>query len=729
MTMKTIFKAIFVFCVAMVISQSMQAQKAKHKLANRYYETYDFKMASEIYKDILSNAKYAKDTLALRQVANCEMKRGQWINAEGYYKQLIETGAAKSSDLHTLAEAQKLQGKLNDALETYKKILALNPSDEIAKNYVENPEFAVRVMRDSTIYTLRNCDINTNASDFAPGFFVNGKIIYSSAKGTSQKNQRIYNWTEQPYLNVYSADINPADSALTNPGLIQNSVNSRYHEGTMTYDPGTNMVYLTRNNFLRGGLKKSKKGKLNLGIYSTKYSTTDQQFESLEPFVHNNKEYSVGHPAFNGSRNRLYVVSDKPGGMGGTDIYYCERQGETWGPMINMGKKINTSANEMFPFFVGDSTLYFSSNGHLSIGGMDVYYTNPFDTLPVRNVGYPANSRYDDFAMICYPGETVGYFSSNRRGGKGDDDIYLYHLHPPTEINVSGVVKDLITLQPIPNAIVTLPAEDGSTIQATTNERGEYNIKVPYKPVITLEANKQGYLPGKSSAKTDPRSAYVEGLDITLQKIDYMTTGKVLYDKDGTPAPGALVELFEINGKDTTKLDSVIIGKTGTYMFPLMKNKKYFTVASKDGYSRMTENISTNDPNNKVHTRDFRLFSLEKGTVVRLDNIYYDYNSDVITPAAAKELDKLVTIMKDNPAMRIELSSHSDSRGGDDYNLKLSDRRAKSAVKYIESQGIAGTRMIAKGYGEQKILNHCKNGVTCTDAEHGFNRRTEFTIL
>lgn len=726
--MKNIFQVVLATVLLMVCSERLQAQKAKHKLANKFYETFDFKQAGNIYKDILSDAKYAKDTLALRRVADCELKRGQWVNAEGYLKQLSETGAAKPADMKMLAEVLKFQGKYDAAIEVYKKILQVNPNDDVAKRYVDHPDFANRIMRDSTIYTLHNAEINSPASDFAAGYFTNGKMVFSSAKGTASNNQRLYNWNEQPYLNLYTCDI-AADSTLKNAVLMSDDVNSRYHEGTMSYDPGTNTIYLTRNNVLKGNVKKSKSSKLNLGIFSAKYLAAEQSFESLTTFPYNNKEYSVGNPALNGSRTRIYFTSNMPGGVGGTDIYYCDKIGEAWSTPINAGKKINTSGNEMFPFVVGDSTLYFSSNGQLCLGGLDVFYTNPFDTTAVKNVGYPANSHYDDLAMVCFPEETVGYFSSNRNNGKGDDDIYKFKIHPPTEVMVTGIVRDMQTLQPLPNTMVTVPSDDGSVLQVLTNERGEYTISVPYKPVIMLEGTKQGYLPTTVNAKTDPRSGYLENVDIKMQKIDYMTTGKVLYDKDSSPAQGAMVELFEILNGDTIPQDSVIIGKTGTYMFPLLKNKTYLTVATKKDYSRLTQNILTNDPDNKILTRDFRLFKLEKGTTVRLDNIYYGYNSDVITTAAAKELDKLVTILKDNPTMRIELSSHSDARGGDDYNLKLSDRRAKSAVNYIVSQGIDGSRMVAKGYGEQKILNKCKNNVECTDEEHGFNRRTEFTIL
>jgi len=424
----------------------------------------------------------------------------------------------------------------------------------------------------------------------------------------------------------------------------------------------------------------------------------------------------------------MYFTSDQPGGSGGSDIYYCDRAGTSWGLPINAGKKINTSGDEMFPFLVGDSMLYFSSTGHLGLGGLDIFYTNPLDTVPVKNIGYPANSHFDDFALICFPTETKGYISSNRAGGKGDDDIYEFDLHPVDTVLVSGVVVDMETLKPLAGVLVTIPTDDGSVIQVLTDENGNYNIKAPYKAEITVEGTKQNYIPGTISGKTDPRSAYLEHMDMKLQKMDYMASGKVLYAENNAPAVGALVMLYELVNGDTVKVDSVIIGKTGTYMFPLIKNKTFLLVASKEEYARQTDSFSTTDPNAKIHSHDFKLFKAKVGEVVRLDNIYYDYKKWDIRPDAGLELNKLVQILKDNPTMKIELGSHSDSRGSDQYNLDLSDKRAKSAAAYIISQGISGDRLYGKGYGESLILNRCKNGVECSDEEHQFNRRTEFKI-
>lgn len=703
------------------------AQRSKMTLADKFYQSFEYRTAGSIYRDVLSNAKYANDSTALRRVADCDRKLGDLISAEGYYKQLMKQNNANQKDMHALAEVLKFQAKYAEALDVYQKILDIYPQDDIAKRYVQNPNFAEEILRDSLIFTLTNSSINSSWSDFAPGVFSADKIIFSSSRNIEQTHERLYPRNEQPYLNVYIASLG-ADSSLSSAEKMSDKINSRYHDGTMTYDPRTNLMYLTRNNYVRGTVAKSKSGRVNLGIYTTKYEAGEQTWGNLEKFPYNNKEYNVGHPALSTNGNRIYFASDMPGGQGGSDLYYCEREGEKWGTPKNIGTKYNTSGDEMFPYVLNDSILYFSSTGHVGLGGLDIFYANLNDELPVKNMGYPANSHYDDLSYICYGSETLGYMSSNRAGGKGDDDIYKVHIQPVDSVQVSGLVTDAVTLEPISNAIVSVPTDDGSTIQVKTDSQGKYIIMVPYKPEITLEANKPGYRSGQVNRNANPRASVMENINIVMEKIDYMVSGRVLYEENDAPAVGALVRLFQIDLKDTLLLDSVIIAAQGTYSFYLEKNKIYQLEASKQDYARQTYRLETTDPNNKAATHDFRLFKAKVGEVVRLDNIYYDYKKWDIRPDAAKELNKLVQILIDNPTMKIELGSHSDARGSDQYNLDLSDKRAKSAASYIISQGISADRLYGKGYGESLILNHCKNDVKCTDEEHQFNRRTEFKI-
>jgi outer membrane protein OmpA-like peptidoglycan-associated protein len=273
---------------------------------------------------------------------------------------------------------------------------------------------------------------------------------------------------------------------------------------------------------------------------------------------------------------------------------------------------------------------------------------------------------------------------------------------------------------------VTITNDDGSVVQALTDNNGKYTIAAPYKPMIQIEGEKDDYEKASVTMPTNPRLTKYTAPELRLKKVDLLAAGKVVYDIDGSPAEGAMLRLINSKG---VAIDTTYAAADGSYKFVIEENSKYVIEASKQDYVLLTKDLSTIGNAAKVINTDFRLFKLEKGTVVRLDNIYYDYGKSDIRADAAVELNKLVRILVDNPKMKIELSSHTDARGGDAYNLKLSDARANSAVKYIISQGITADRLVAKGYGETKLLNQCGNDVKCSEEEHQFNRRTEFKIL
>lgn len=720
--MKNIFRLIITGVILTIATQQGFAQNLKLQVAQSYYDQFDFKNASAIYHDILSNPKYAQDTTTLRLAADCEMKLYNYDEAEKLLTTLCTLPKVKKSDLHNLARVQTIRGKYPEALDTYKKILVLDPSDDLAVEYAATPNFDNRLMRDSSLFEVKNSAINSEKSDFAPAFYSNGKLIFASARGEGPGSSRSYVWNEQPYLNNYIAKIG-ADSSLSGASVMGTDINSRYHEGTVAFSPSDKMLYFTRNNYFKGNLQKAKSGRLYLGIYSGSAMSGD--LDELTPFPHNNREYSLQHPTLSTDGTKIYFSSNMPGGRGGMDLYYCEKKDGAWSEPKNLGK-INSAGDEVFPYLSNDSTLYFSSNGRLGLGGLDIYFVKFDGDSLVQNMGYPANTKSDDFGLILFPDENRGFFCSNRPGGKGDDDIYELRMTPPDSIKISGRVVDIATLKPIKNALVTITNTDGSVVQVMTDNEGDYTMMAPYNKVIQLEGEKKDYEKGTAELQTNPRLTSYFAPEIKLKKIDFLAMGKVLYDADGSPAAGATLRLKDEAGN---VLDSLTVGLDGTYRFSLEDNKKYTIEAYKKEYVLLAKDFNTGDYPNRSVNNDFRLFKLEKGTVVRLDNIYYDYGKSDIRADAGKELNKLVRILQDNPTMKIELSSHTDARGGDAYNLKLSDARANSAVKYIISQGIDGARLVAKGYGETKLLNQCGNDVKCSDEEHQFNRRTEFKIL
>jgi outer membrane protein OmpA-like peptidoglycan-associated protein len=239
-------------------------------------------------------------------------------------------------------------------------------------------------------------------------------------------------------------------------------------------------------------------------------------------------------------------------------------------------------------------------------------------------------------------------------------------------------------------------------------------------------AKKEGFLPTQLQLTADPFSAYIDDADFWMKTFEYAAEGRVIFADNNLPVNKATVTLTDI---ETGETSSITTGSDGKYFFGLMPGKRYKVEAAFEDFLPLSVVVDTRNAPKGSIVNDFKLFKAEKGTVVRLDNIYYDYNKADIRPDAALELDKLIKIMNDNPTMKIELSSHTDSRGSDSYNVELSKKRAKSAVDYMISKGIPKTKLISKGYGETKPLNHCGNDVKCSDEEYQINRRTEFTIL
>jgi outer membrane protein OmpA-like peptidoglycan-associated protein len=375
----------------------------------------------------------------------------------------------------------------------------------------------------------------------------------------------------------------------------------------------------------------------------------------------NSDKYSTGHPSLTIDGSTMYFISDMPGGYGGTDIYVVYKSGNGWGKPINLGYTINTTTDEMFPFIASDGTLYFSSDGLPGLGGLDVFKStkNGTEWTKPENLHAPINSNNDDFAFTIDAKRNQGYLSSNRSGGKGNDDIYAF-----------------------------VPA------------------KAP--------------------------------------QVNCLLKGKITERNTNTPIADATVKLISMsNGME----QSVVTGSDGVYIFDLNPESNYTIYATKKGYFTEVKTLSTigkncSSPLEQNLQIDLSISKIPDGPIKiiagqddnsglplpKINHIYYDFDKADIRPDAQMELDKIVTFMKDNPDMIIELGSHTDSRGKADYNLDLSQRRAASAVAYIVSQGIEQDRISAKGYGESTLVNKCKDGVTCTETEHQQNRRTEFLI-
>ena len=512
----------------------------------------------------------------------------------------------------------------------------------------------------SGVYKIRNLEVNSYDSDFGVTYYGKDKIIFSSTREDSDNSSKKWKGNNQRFLNFYIGEIDDTGDVVSYES-VQGEANTRFHEACATFNKEHTKVYFTRNNYYEDKKSLSKNRIMKLSIYIADVDK-DGKWHNIVPFPYNSKEYNNGHPTLSLDGKTMYFTSDMPGTVGKTDIFKVEiKETGTFSLPENLGGNVNTPGREMFPFIAADGTLYFSSDYHKGLGKLDIFKTDSdeLELAAIQNIGKPFNSRRDDFAFVLNDNLREGYFSSNRPGGRGDDDIYYF----------------------------------------------------------------------KSTEKVEEK----EEAPVVESECTNIIKGVVSDAHEKTPLPGARITILDVKGKELFKTKT---DEEGRYSYTAACNQNYTITASKNLYIDDGLQFKTSKTTGQEITADIALTSevikRDGKILIDIESIYFDYDSSKITKRAAKELDKVIAFMYKYPKVIIEGSSHTDSRGSNAYNLKLSERRAQSTVDYIKRNGhYDASRIYAMGYGETRPVNRCVDGVKprCTDAEHALNRRTEFTIV
>lgn len=370
---------------------------------------------------------------------------------------------------------------------------------------------------------IANLAINTQYSDFSPMFYNDDEMVFSSAMDSSFFNTRRYKYNNQPYLDLYVAKINKESQEVKDAIKFSKKINTKYHEASVTFSPDNQSMYFTRNNYYSKKLKRDKNGNNNLKIYMSK--KVDGEWTEGQELPFNSDDFSTGHPALSPDGKQLYFVSDMPGSLGMTDIFVVDVLGDgQFSEPRNLGPEINTERREMFPF-INEKKLYFSSDGHVGMGGLDIYevsYDGDAGFLEVRNVGQPVNSKKDDFSYIVDEETQKGFFASNRRGGKGDDDIYSFQRLIPEEANenaIAGVVTALVTGEVMPEALVTLLDENNIKLkEVVTGEDGSFVFEdLESSTKYILKTDKDTYFIDEQSVITKENE--LVHADISMKKL------------------------------------------------------------------------------------------------------------------------------------------------------------------------------------------------------------------
>lgn len=805
-------------CLA--VGFNVTAQSALLNAGNRHYESLSFIKAIEAYESALSKGKLAGDEAVVAKIRLGESyaKIKDMQNAERILREVIESGVDLSGEnsevVLKFAQTLASNGKYREAQEMYEEYNRKVGDDPRGKSFSKLYNDVSVLSKNANCYKVDYLSVNTNAAEFSPSYYQNG-LVFVSNRTSAVGVRRVFNWNETPFLDLYhledisalgsgaaglggasdgstlssrrrgvsyvgsdqytppsandsrtvgsyggtnvSLGLGYGDKPQTATDRFSGSLNSKYHEGPTAFFKDGSKVIFTRNNLLNGKTRRSTDGIIKLKLYIA--DADGDGWNNIQELPFNSDEYSTGHPTLSANEDLLFFASDMPGGFGGTDIYVSRYDGANWSAPINLGDRINTKGNEMFPYLDEKDNLYFSSDGHPGLGELDIFFTQ-LEGLNQKgriiNVGAPLNSSKDDFGMVTDGVRQTGYFSSNRKRGGADDDIYRFdrecELKDGCELILA--VYDADSKMPLANIKIIFEDSKGNLQEGITDENGTLVIEdLNPDDEYTFRATREGYEPNTVSFSTEGCDNEASRLEIPmslLKKAEPVTTanklidgsstsgnkvatttkgpciisGRVLTQAENASMEGVLVTLkSECDGSTQTAYTDA----TGYYQFSVTEGCSYTLEGTSTGLGskgKRVRNVSCDQGNVNA---DIYMFG--QGDIVKIDNIYFDYGKCVLRSDARTELDKLVTMMRQYPNMKIELRAHTDSRSSDDFNQKLSEGRAKASANYLFKRGISRSRVEYRGYGETMPVNGCVDGVECSEDQHAANRRTEILIV
>jgi len=633
----------------------VQAQ-AGLKKSDRQYDQWAYIESTHIYEKVLKRGYSSRDLL--EKLGNAYYFNARYTEANQHYERLFsEFGQEELATEYYYRYAQTLQHTGDEAKSKQYYDLFVSKAGGVSQisGFRKNEsELEKQIQANSGRYAeLLNLPINTPYADY--GSFVHeGMLYFTSARDTGSVAKKVHTWTGDAFTNLYSYSLSANAKEKQKVQRLKGDVKSMLNESTAVITKDGQTMYFTRNNILNNTRRYDASKSTRLKIYRAQL--VDGKWKNVEELPFNGDSFNTAHPVLSQDEKLLYFVSDRPGGFGSSDLWRIAiHDNGTFGGPENLGPDINTEARETFPFITANDELYFSSDGRVGLGGLDVYAVKakPDGSFgEIENIGAPVNSNADDFAYYIDPATKKGFFSSNREGGNGNDDIYSF-----TE-------QRSLQLECVQELLITVVDSKMGTIIADAS--------------LTLYDNLYMEL-GTSDQYMD--SGYRFNTEYTCGE-----TYRVKVSKDGY-----------ITKEEVFKLDN----RTGVSERTIVLEHKKTEVKKNDD-----------------------LFK-----VLNLEPIYFDYDKDHIRPDAAIELAKVLAVLEEYPTMKIDVRSHTDSRGSDSYNLKLSERRAHSTAAWITSQGIDASRVIYKGYGETQLVNGCRNGADCSDEQHEQNRRSEFIVM
>ena len=692
--------------------------------ADNYFSKLQYQNAVEFYKRVLErDSSHFKSKLRLAE--SYMILKDPDSSAVWYDKVLSSIDDPSRIDpdhYYNYAQVLSSSERYEEALFWYENYAVLVPDDPRNMDKIQFLNNMDYYLSDSNLYELIVLPFNSDHSDFGVKYYDSGFVFISSRdkRVLLTNNAKSAMSEKESPLNLYYVGIDSLDQ-YQEPDHFQRELKTRFHEGPLAFYTDNKKVIFTRNNYHEGKKTRSILGILNVGLFTAEMDENNN-WKNIEAFEYNHPDYSVGHPSLSEDNERLYFSSNMPGGIGGNDIYVSVRGNGKWGKPINLGPEINTPGDEMFPYISDDSTLYFASDGWGGFGSLDIFRALGQDSVFMSpyNLGFPVNTNKDDFALIINEKERSGYFSSDREGGKGFDDIYAFNIK---SFKIHARVLELFNKEPIPDVLASLININGDTIvQKNSDNNGRFQMDLPFDSEYTIKLNKDEYTQYEYIyLSTLDRKSGIDSPDYYMWKHELFSEGIIFNNETHIPMPHVLVVL---HNKTDNVFDSTFTDDQGKYVFPLLPDKTYDVKADKEGYVAESLPVMTNRVQKGIILNDFVLESefIEKVFV------YYDFDKSNIKSRFHPDLNRMANLLNQYPDTRFFIGAHADARGSNAYNLALSERRANSVKRYMIAKGIDPSRIDIRAFGELLIINRCVDGVNCQEIDHSINRRAELKI-
>lgn len=682
---------ITIFALTATAAWSQHSSAAYRKLADSLYAHHHYQFAADYYQKALKKSPHQGDIML--SLAKSYHNINQIAESEKWFVRAKQNhGRFSIDDYYQFAQVLIVLKKTYTADTLLQHVLENDPDHALASRILSDLRNFEKYIQDSASVAVQRLPLNTEESEFSPVYYKDGIVFSSSRRDGSSKRSH---WDNSPFLNLYYSR-KDSRQEFGSPILFEDDLSTKHHDGPAAFYDDYKRMIINRNQKIKVEGRR-KLYEWRPGLYEAALDKDRSWLVTPLPF--NDPLYSYLHPWISNSGRILYFASNMPGGYGGTDIYRVERENGAWRIPVNLGPAINTAQDEAFPFVV-DSTLYFASNGHGGLGGLDLFKSvlvNDDYSTPL-NLGYPLNSTADDFSLITDPTQRNGYFASARYG---NDDLFSFRKLATNQVLALGLVTDS-SGNPI-----------GGYRAVVTDKNSNSNIPVQ------IEKGVMNFLGDRD-----------ETYRILVEHDQYESASEEL----AIPTQGPETEKFTIvlKKKSDDQNSKLLVVNTdkGTSRMYLKKGDDLTEITEKDSllYLQTPEGNEYLAKGNLTDaSKVLKELGLQKSDRTNLRNIYFDFDMATLDEGDKVYLNEVKNILEHDPTLSLVVAGHADDRGDDEYNIKLSRRRVQAVSKYLISQGIDKDRIIPKAFGESLPVVPCFNA-DCSEEDHQKNRRAEFVL-